>query len=361
MKAAVFHDHHDVRIEDVPDPPPAPGELLVRVAAVGICGTDAHEYASGPHMFPITHPHPVSGHVGPMIPGHELAGVVVAAGPNVTGFDPGTLIVSGAGISCGHCHWCRRGRTNLCQSYSTLGLHQNGALAQYVPVPAATCVNADTYGLTSDTAALGQPMSIAVHAMRRGRLAADEVAIVLGVGGIGAFLTYATAQLAHTVVVADLDPDRLKIAEELGAKHTVQIGGDNTVGDILTAHNLIPSVIYEVSGTPVGLHDAVALAPRGCRIVLVGLQDQPAEFDVRDLSLREIEVIGTNAHVVGTDLPEALRLLAARDGGWTDIAPMALSLDHLVDDGLQPLAERRSHRIKTLIDPWAETSRTTLA
>jgi len=296
-----------------------------------------------------------------MIPGHELAGTVVAVGASVTGFPEGALVVSGAGISCGKCHWCQRSQTNLCERYSTLGLHQNGGLAQYVVVPASTCVDASTYGVSADTAALGQPMSIAVHAMRRGRLVEDEVAVILGAGGIGAFLTYAASQLAKAVIVADLDETRLAIASELGARHVVQVGVGDNVADVLAEHDLIPSVIYEVSGTAAGFAEALALSPRGARVVLVGLQNGSAEFNARDLSLREVELIGTNAHVVTSDLPEALRLLASRPGGWTDIAPLALSLDDLVEEGLRPLAERRSARIKTLVDPWTDETRKTTA
>jgi len=141
----------------------------------------------------------------------------------------------------------------------------------------------------------------------------------------------------------------------------VQVGVGDNVADVLAQHDLIPSVIYEVSGTAAGLGEALALSPRGARVVLVGLQNGAGEFDARDLSLREVELIGTNAHVVASDLPEALKLLASRPGGWTDIAPVALSLNDLVEDGLRPLAERRSVRIKTLIDPWTNQTRKTTA
>jgi len=361
MKASVLCDVRRLEVRDIPRPVISPFEVLIRVSAVGICGTDAHEFRSGPHMFPIDRVHPVSGHIGPMIPGHELTGVVEGWGAGVEGFERGALVVSGAGISCGECFWCRRAMTNLCRQYSTLGLSRNGALAEYVAVPASTCVDASDLGITGDTAALAQPMSIAVHAMRRGRLAPDESAVILGAGGIGAFLTYAAVDRCGSVVVADLDTDRLRVAAALGATHTVHTGGGAGVADVLAANDIIPSVVYEVSGSAAGFIQAVNLAPRGARIVMVGLQHGPMEIDVRDASLREVELIGTNAHVCGLDLPEALRLLASRTAGWTDVAPVALSLDDLVDEGLRPLAEGRSTRIKTLIDPWAAVTRATSA
>ena len=359
MRAAVYHGRHDVRIEDVAVPAPGPGELLLRVGSVGICGTDAHEYSAGPSLFPIQRQHPVSGHEGPMIPGHELSGTVVGVGEGTDAFATGTLVVSGAGVSCGDCHWCRRGSTNLCATYSTVGLQRNGALAEFVTVPASTCIDVAPYGLGPDTAALAQPMAIAVHAMRRGRLGAGDVAVIIGVGGIGAFLTYACAELGATVVVTDLDAGRLAIAKALGAHHALRIGVDESPLQVLQANDLVPSVIYEVSGSGPGIAEAVSIAPRGCRIVVIGHQHSPTEVDLKDLSLREIELLGTQAHAVGTDLPEALRLIASREAGWSDIAPIALNLDSLVAEGLIPLVERRSQQIKTLIDPWTTATRPT--
>lgn len=114
-------------------------------------------------MFPIAIPDPVTGHSGPMIPGHEIVGRVVAVGEAVNGFSEGALVVSGAGISCGRCPWCRRGRTNLCERYATVGLQRHGGLAEFVAVPAGTCVDVAPYGLAPDVAALAQPMSIGVQ------------------------------------------------------------------------------------------------------------------------------------------------------------------------------------------------------
>ncbi|MGH3664479.1 MAG: hypothetical protein ACRDU8_00040, partial [Egibacteraceae bacterium] len=107
------------------------------------------------------------------------------------------------------------------------------------------------------------------------------------------------------------------------------------------------------------LRTALGLLPTGGRLVQVGLQPGVTELELRPFSLREYELVGTNAHVCDEDVPEALRLLAARGEPWHDVAPVALSLDRLVPDGLVPLAEGRSRRIKTLVDPWADAPRDT--
>jgi (R,R)-butanediol dehydrogenase/meso-butanediol dehydrogenase/diacetyl reductase len=359
MKAAVFHDRGDVRIEQVADPAPGPDDLVVRIHASGICGTDAHEFAHGPMMLPIHEPHPVTGHAGPIIPGHELAGTVVATGGAVEGFAEGDLVVSGAGVWCGRCVQCQRGRTNLCVTYTTVGLQHDGGLAQYCRVPAATCRAVAPYGLANDTAALAQPMAIATHAIRRSRLTSSDHAVIIGAGGIGAFLTFAAVNQGAQVTVLDLDERRLDLATRLGAHNVVAPQPDVPIRQRLGVKRGFPTVVYEVTGRSAGLTTACALVPHGSRLVVVGMQAAPAELDLRDLALREIELIGTNAHVCDVDLPAALSLLAARDTPWSDVAPVALALEELVTEGLEPLASGRSERVKTLVDPWTAATRAT--
>lgn len=359
MRAAVYHGRRDIRIEEVADPEPGPGELLLRIAAAGICGTDAHEYTAGPAMFPITEAHPVTGHVGPLIPGHEFSGTVVARGPGVDGFEDGALVVSGAGISCGHCIYCRRGRTNLCERYATVGLQRHGALAQYCAVPASTCLPVGEFDITADAAALAQPMAIAVHAMRRGNLREDDEAVIIGAGGIGAFLTFAAASTGARITVIDLDDERLRLAERLGARRVWRPEPGVSARDALDLESGSPTVVYEVSGSRAGLQTALQILPPGGRMVQVSLHGAPSEIALRSIALREQEVVGTNAHVRATDLPEAVRLLAARRDPWRDVAPVAIALPGLVAEGLEPLASGTNDHVKTLVDPWADATRGT--
>src|SRR5579875_3705495 len=149
MRAAVYHGPRDIRIEEVPRPDPGPGELLLRVHGNGICGTDASEYGSPP-MYPLHYEHPLTHHHGPLVPGHEFAGYVAEIGEGVTGFSEGELVVTGAALWCGECRQCRAGRTSICAKYATVGLHRDGALAEYVRVPAHIAVRAEPFGLRPD-------------------------------------------------------------------------------------------------------------------------------------------------------------------------------------------------------------------
>jgi (R,R)-butanediol dehydrogenase/meso-butanediol dehydrogenase/diacetyl reductase len=359
MRAARFHGAGDVRVEQVEAPPaPGPGEVLLRVRTVGICGSDALEYRMGPVLvLPLDAPHPVTGHLGPLTLGHEFAGEVVAVGAGVEHLAEGMLVACGAGMSCGTCAPCRAGRTNLCTTYATIGFHQDGGLAEHVIAPAAICFDAGAYGLGPDAAAMAQPMAIAVHAARRGRVAAGELALIIGAGGIGSFLTFAAVSAGAEVLVADPDSRRLEIAAALGAARTIALGEGETTEDALAGAGRPADVIFEASGTAAGLEQAVRLAPRGGRVVAVGVQKAPPAVDMARVTLDELELIGTVAHVAQVDFPEALRLMALRKQGWADIAPDVLPLDQVVEAGIRPLAEGTSARVKTLIDPQAEAAR----
>jgi (R,R)-butanediol dehydrogenase/meso-butanediol dehydrogenase/diacetyl reductase len=361
MRAARFHGAGDIRIEDVEEPPaPGPGEVLLRIATVGICGSDGLEYRTGPVLVhPLDVAHPVTGHIGPLTLGHEFAGEVIALGQGVEDLKKGMLVACGAGMSCGECKFCRQGRTHLCTTYATIGFHRDGGLAEFCVAPADICFDAGAYGLGPDAAAMAQPMAIAVHAARRGRVADGEVAVVIGAGGIGCFLTYAAAHWGAKVIVSDLDEARLKIASSLGAIRTVAAGRGERLDQALAEEGLVPDVVFEVSGAASALEQAIALAPRGARVVAVGVQKTPPPIDMRRVTLDELELIGTVAHAVRDDFPEALRLISQRNEGWSDTAPQALPLDLLVDEGIRPIAEGHSARIKTLIDPWAPVPRPT--
>ncbi|GGI38677.1 2,3-butanediol dehydrogenase [Cnuibacter physcomitrellae] len=353
MSAAVYHGPRDVRLEQRAVPAPGPGEVLVRVTAAGICGTDSAEWAHGPLLVP----HDESGLVEPLVLGHEFVGTVAALGDGVE-LPVGSTVVCGAGISCGTCVMCRAGRTNLCRSYHSLGLQDDGALAQYVVAPAEILYDVSDLGLSDDTLAMAQPMAVAVHAVRRSGLHAGQDAVVVGVGGIGAFLTHVAASTGARVLALDLDPDRLDLATRLGATDTVQ-ASDRPLVEILAELGYEPEVFFEVSGSRRGLDSVLAAAQPGAVIVPVGLQKLPLELDLSRFTLGELTLVGTVAHVFRNDIPEAVRLLAARAAtdGWDDIASLVLPLRDLVQEGLEPLADGSSPQIKTLVDPWIDRAR----
>ena len=339
MKAAVFHAPGDVRIGEVADPvPPGPGDLLIKVSKAALCGTDSAEWAHGPLL---ARP--------PVVLGHEFTGEVVAAGPEVSGFPAGTRVVSGAGISCGRCAWCAAGRTNLCASYQTLGLHRDGGLAEFVTSPAAICRTVPD-ALDDTGAAMAQPLAVALHATRRGKVGKGRSCVVIGVGGIGSFVIAAAAAMgANPLVAVDIDDGRLATATALGATATVHGGRQDAVESVKAAVGGDGAdVVIEASGAPVSPAAALSMVRRGGDVVIVGLQAAPVSTDLFSLSVREIDVHGTLAHVCGEDLGEAVAVLAGTPLAKTVLGDV-IALGDLVEAGLRPLAERKA-RGKVVVD-----------
>lgn len=339
MRAAVLHAVGDLRIEDRPVPSPGHGDVLVRVSVCGVCGTDAVEWDRGLLSRP------------PVVLGHEFTGVVERAGEGVQGLPVGARVVSGAGISCGQCRACRRGRTNLCRFYRTAGLQIDGGLAGYVVVPARTLLDVSDSGLSDDTLALAQPMAIAVHVVRRSALRAGDEAVIVGVGGIGAFITVAAAATGARVTAVARDAERAALAERLGAADGI-VAGAASLTDVLRERGTEPDVLFEVSGSAEGLAAVLAAAPRGAVIVPVGVQKTRTDLALSDVTLNELAIVGSVAHVVAEDLPEAVRLLGTRSD-WSHVAGTVIPLDQLVAAGLAPLRDGGAAQIKTLVDPWA--------
>jgi threonine dehydrogenase-like Zn-dependent dehydrogenase len=332
MRAAVFRAPGDVRIESVPEPAaPGPGELLIRVSKAALCGTDSAEWDHGPLL---ARP--------PVILGHEFTGQVVAVGDGASGFAPGRRVVSGAGISCGRCEWCAAGRTNLCASYQTLGLHRDGGLAEYALSPASIC-RAVPDALDDVGAAMAQPLAVALHAARRGKVGPGRSCVVIGAGGIGAFIVAAAAALgARPLVAVDVAADRLATAAALGATHLVNADGGDPVREVLSIDPEGAHVVIEASGAPASPAAALEMVRRGGDVVIVGLQAHPFGIDLFSVATREVDLHGTLAHVCGEDLTEAVAVLAGTPLAATVLGDV-IPLDDLVEGGLRPLAERKAH------------------
>jgi (R,R)-butanediol dehydrogenase / meso-butanediol dehydrogenase / diacetyl reductase len=350
VRALVLHAARDARIEERPEPAaPGPDEVRLRVVRTGLCGTDATEFAAGPVLTPLTTRHPATGVLGPVVLGHEFIGVVEEAGSAVDRLAVGDRVAAGAGVWCGRCDWCRRGQTNLCASYWTVGLSADGALTERITVPSAMLHPVAPH-VSDDNAALAQPLAVGLHAVRRARIRRGDVVVVHGTGAIGSLIVAgASAAGASEVVAIDVDPDRLQVAAQLGATHTVDARDTDPLDAVreLTGPALA-DVTVESSGLAEGLSRVQRLTRRGGTVLLVGLPKKEVSFHAVDLILREIDVLTTVAHVCDVDLPAALDLLAQRDLAGL-LVEKVVPLEHAVDDALIPLAEGTA-RGKLLVD-----------
>jgi (R,R)-butanediol dehydrogenase/meso-butanediol dehydrogenase/diacetyl reductase len=347
MKAAVYHGARDVRIEDRPAPHRRDGDVLLRVLRSGICGTDATEWCSGPHLFAVDRPHPVSGHTGPLILGHEFIGEVVEAGPG-SAFAVGDRVAAGAGVWCGECPRCVEGRTNLCWKYTTLGLNVDGGMAELVAAP-EKMLAAIPDGVSLDAAGLAQPLAVGLHAARRAGAADGDRVVLIGAGAIGTFVLAAVRSLAAAeVTVVDFPGPRLDRALRMGATRVVA-AGERAVADVLAAVGPRGAdVVIEASGAPDQLATAIRMVRSGGTVLLVGLPGRPPALDVHALVLREITIRTSCAHVFAQDLAPALQLLAT-----TALGRELVDSVHPLDDIAEQLARLAAGELhgKVLFDP----------
>jgi (R,R)-butanediol dehydrogenase / meso-butanediol dehydrogenase / diacetyl reductase len=350
MRAAVYYGPRDLRVEDAP-PPTAPGrgELLLDVGLAAICGTDIGEFVRDPSFVPLHEPHPHSGHVGPMILGHEFFGRVAAVGADVHEFAPGQRVVCGAGVSCGACPACTAGLTNVCARYYTIGLHTDGGLAERVRVPARTCVSVPDS--CSDIAAvLAQPLSIGVHCADRARVGEGDSVVVIGVGGIGSLIVAAAVSRKASVTAVDIDPERLAVATRLGATST--FGAANGAMTALRG----ASIVIEATGTAAGFEAALSIVNPGGRVLLVGLQYAPPTVDFVSLTLNEVELLTSQAHVCATDLPEAVQMLSSLPIS-EHVVDRVVDLERVVEDGFQATVDGEVHgKVVVRVDPQCALS-----
>lgn len=267
---------------------PGPGEVLVAPEAVGLCGSDFHYFLGdiGTIDDPST--------LYPRVQGHEAAGTVLAVGagcaPEVA---PGTRVALWPVSSCGRCSACRVGRGNACANISLIGVHEDGALQERLLVPAAQVFPVGDQDPA--LAALIEPVSIAVRAVVRGRVAPGERVVVLGAGPIGQALALAASDIGACVLLVDRVASRLARGEAMGAE-VLEVGADDELGAAVRewAGADGPEVVVEATGVPALVQRAVELVSHAGRVVVVGLSADHAPVRVGDLPLKEIDVLGVS-------------------------------------------------------------------
>ncbi len=287
-RSAVLHAVHDLRVEERPLPTAGPGQVVVRIDAVGICGSDVHYYEHGR-----IGPYEV---VSPMIVGHESAGVITEVGEGVDPSRIGQLVALEPGVPDGTCEQCRAGRYNLCPNVIFFATPPvDGSMTQFVAFDASFAHVAPA-NLTAEQAAMAEPVAVGVWANRRGQVAPGDRVLVTGAGPVGNFAAQvARAFGASSVTISDLNPFRLDAARALGldARTPDQVDGDFDVA-------------IECTGVAaVALSSLKSLAPAG-RLVLVGMGADLVQIDVPFLQGRELTITGifryANSYPLALDL-----------------------------------------------------------
>ena len=310
MLTCRIHAKEDLRIEPAEDPQIGPGQVLIRLGAGGICGSDLHYYFEGRNgSFVIREP---------LIPGHEASGVVAKVGPGVTRVKPGDKIAVSPSHACGHCDYCREGREHLCRNMRFLGSaslypHVQGMFCEYFVMGERQC-----YPVAGDISlgelAFAEPLAVALHAVNRGPVLVGKSVLITGAGTIGC-LTVIAARLAgaRQITVSDVLDRPLATSTAVGADRTIRADRD---ADALALPQF--DVAYEVSGNFAALKACVAAVKRGGTVVQVGtLPHEPLPFVVNEIMSKELDLKG--AFRWGIEFDWAVDYLSSRR---VDVRPL---------------------------------------
>jgi L-iditol 2-dehydrogenase len=321
MRALVCPNPYQLAIKDVPKPSPRPLEALVRVHATGVCGSDVRGYLG-------THPEIPS---YPVILGHEFAGVVEELGAGAEGPPPGTRVAVEPLFVCGVCRGCLRGDYHLCSRLELNGHQHPGSFAEWTVSPARFCYPVPET-MDFETAALAEPVAVAVHAANRARPALGDLAVVLGVGPIG-LLTLQTLRLSGCRVLAtDIVPSKLEVAAGLGAERVVNAAKESVQEAVLDwTGGVGADLVMETAGSATTLGQTIHLIRKGGTIVLVGFTGEAEDpLCLTKVMVKEARVLGSVIYGWG-DFPDAIRLLATGAIRWEEIVTHRCELDGLAD------------------------------
>jgi threonine 3-dehydrogenase len=288
MQAVVkAHAAPGIELREVAVPAPGPGQVLVRVQAASVCGTDLHIFEWDQWAQGRIHP--------PLIPGHEFAGVVAATGGGVTTVKEGDKVSAEMHVACGKCMQCRIGQAHICQHVRILGVDSNGAFASYVLIPETNIWKLPAT-VPHDWASLLDPLGNAVHTVLAGPIAAQTVAVT-GCGAIGLFsIAVAKACGAAKVFAVEVNAHRRGVATTMGADLALDPAKDNVEQQILEATGGTGvDVLLEMSGHPVAMRQGFSVLRTGGRASLLGIPSRPVEIDfARDIIFKGAIVQGIN-------------------------------------------------------------------
>ncbi len=304
MKSLLLSAYSRLEIADLPVPSVAPDEVLVRVNACGICGSDVHGYdgSSGRRIPPI-------------VMGHEAAGTIAAVGSDVREYNPGDRVTFDSTVYCGQCAYCRRGQVNLCDNRQVVGVscgdyRRHGAFAEYVAVPARILYRLpDAVSFTE--AAMLEPASVALHAVHVSQPQGGETALVVGAGMIG-LLTLQAARAAGCarVLVADVDATRLQLARRVGADETLHCSGAELAARVLRlTAGQGGDLAYEAVGRNETVAATIAAVHKGATVTLIGNIVPDVNLPLQTVVTRQLRLQGSCGSA--GEYPQAIDLIAS--------------------------------------------------
>src|SRR5467141_2613505 len=342
MKVLLLSKYRELKLAEVPTPAVGVGEVLIRVGACGICGSDVHGYdgSSGRRIPPI-------------VMGHEAAGRIAAVGAGVTGLVEGDRVTFDSTIYCGACEYCRRGEVNLCDNRQVLGVScgdysRAGAFAEFVAVPARVVYKLPE-SISFAEAAMLEAVAVAIHGVSLARITAESTALVVGAGTIGVLTLQALrAAGCKRVFVSDVDATRLKLAKELGATDVLLADEDVVTRIVQRTGGIGVDVSIEAVGRNETVSAAIARVRKGGTVVLVGNISPEVTLPLQKVVTRQIRLQGSCASA--GEYPQAMELLAT---GVIQVKPLITAVAPLHDgpQWFERLHAREPNLMKVVLTP----------
>ena len=332
MKAAVFHQvGQELVIEEVPTPVPTDGELLIKIAACGVCHTDLHYIDHGVPTFKKP----------PLILGHEASGIVAELGEGVEGWDKGDRVLIPAVISCGNCEFCLSERENICANQIMFGNNVDGAYAEYVTAPAKDLLHLpDTLDLKKSSI-IADAVSTPYHAVKnRGRVKQGDKVVVIGCGGVGINVVQIAAAMGASVYAVDISNKKLEMAKSLGAHKTINAADDTDfIKNLKKETGGGFEIAFEAIGNPTTISQGYSLLKKGGRLVVIGYTAEEMTFSPARLMYYELEIVGS----LGCRPVDYLPLIEMIEQGKIKLEPL-ITGEYPLDKINEALDELRNGR-----------------
>jgi len=340
VKAAVFDGSgKPLALREIPTPEPKPGEVLVRIAACGICHTDLHFLD---HGVPTTK-------APPLVLGHEASGTVEALGEGVSSLHAGDRVLLPAVYGCGRCRSCRGGRENLCPSLVFFGSSVDGAFAEFLAAPAEICFPVPEGIPLEEVAIVADAVSTPFHAVRnRARVRPGETVAVFGCGGVGMNVVQCAFLAGARVLAIDLDPEKLALARELGAQAVIDASREpEPARAIRRIADGGVDVAFEAIGRPATIRAAFDSLRRGGRLCVIGFTASDVPIPGSRVMFHELEILGS----LGCPTSEYPALLALVRSGRIRLAPLVTARVPLEQIGEGFDRARRGEGLRTVVIP----------
>lgn len=335
MKSAKLCSVQKIELTDQPKPQiTEPNQVLVRVKALGLCGTDLHIFSQG--RADVTYP---------LVLGHELSGVVEETGADVIGLEPGDKVVLDPVISCGVCDTCKAGHFNVCGEVKCFGVHVDGGLQEYIAVNRSMLYKFPD-SLSFEEAALVEPFSVAANVAARGMVGSKDRVIIFGAGTIGLAVLQAVKRLGARVLITDVEDKKLELARKLGADLAVNTRRTALADAITDFSPQGGDVVIDAVGTAPLFEQAIQVAAPFARLVIIAFDSQGASIPPAIITRKELTIVGSRMNC--RQFPKVLEWF---EEGGVDAKPMISAVYPLdqIEEAFTYTLSHKDENVKTII------------